>query len=107
MHCWSRSVGRQVSLKWVRRSVSKSAASPMASSNPTTWRFSCCGGKGLPDADLDAPVPRLRHILGRRKLRLAPAAARDRYPNLGDAELQELGAAALRPPTREEGVALP
>src|SRR2546427_11163871 len=73
----------------------------MASSNPTTWPFSCCGGGGLPDADLDAAVARLGDLVRRRNLGLAPAAARDRDPDPGGSELQELVTAALGPPERE------
>src|SRR5947208_16958798 len=76
----------------------------MASSNPTTWRSSCCAGRALADADLDAPVPRLGHILGRRDLGLAPAAARDRDPHFWYAQFQELVPAALRAPERERVV---
>src|SRR5262245_66308238 len=73
----------------------------MASSRPTTWRSSCCAGRGLTDADLDAPVPRLGDLVGRRHFRLALAAAGHQDPHLGDSELDQLLAAALRALERE------
>src|SRR5690242_4028888 len=78
----------------------------MVSSSPTTWRSWCCAGRDLADADLDAPVPWLGHLVGGRNLGLAEAAARHRDPYLGDAELEQLVATALGASQRERVVVL-
>src|SRR5262249_29135470 len=89
---------RRAPQRLVRRSVSRSAASPTASSNPTTWRSSCCAGRGLADVDLDAAVARLRDLGGGRNLGLARAAGRHPDPHLANPELDQLLAAALGAP---------
>src|SRR5262245_65554734 len=93
-----KSAVRRAPRRLVKRSVSRSAASPMASSNPTTWRSSCCAGRGLADVDLDAAVGPLRDLSGGRNLGLARAAARHRDPHLRNPELDQLLAAALGAP---------
>src|SRR6267142_628535 len=104
--CSKRSAVRRALPRSVRRSVSRSAGSRTASSNPTTWRSSCCGGRGLANADLDATVPRLGDLVGCPNLGLALAPARHRDPDFWDPELQELVATALGAPQRERVVVL-